>query len=317
MEMTEQGLAVVRSFEGRALRAYKDSVGVWTIGYGNTNYDAFAVAHLGRKIGAGLTITEQQAEYLLRESLSRNYMPAVTKAMGEASPQAGDAGGSFHYNTGGIGRASWVKLWKTGAGASAITASLGSWNKAGGKVLAGLVRRRAREAAILLRGDYGPEGKTKPPAIDANGRVVGVAETGHALAGTPGMLKLDDKGPSVSDLNASLALLGYKTKGEVFTMVTDGAVRAVQKAHPQLTVDGIAGPATRAVINREADLKRKAVVVAGTSGSVASAGGAVEVLTTSGIPGSIWIAGAVLVAVAFAWVAWRYSDEIIAFTKRD
>jgi lysozyme len=40
MSTSEKGLAVIRSFEGRALKAYKDCVGVWTIGYGQTNYDS-------------------------------------------------------------------------------------------------------------------------------------------------------------------------------------------------------------------------------------------------------------------------------------
>jgi lysozyme len=50
MQTSEPGRAVVRSFEGCALRAYKCPANVWTIGYGNTNHDACAVARIG-KIG--------------------------------------------------------------------------------------------------------------------------------------------------------------------------------------------------------------------------------------------------------------------------
>lgn len=330
MEMSPLGLAVNRSFEGRALKAYKDSVGVVTIGYGNTNYDAFAKQYLGGPIVMGMTITEEQAEYLLVQSMSRNYMPAVTKALGDSITQfAADAGGSFHYNTGAIARASWVKLFKSKAPALNIKASLLSWNKAGGKPLAGLTRRRAREGAILIDGDYGPEGRTRPPVIGANGRVTGgtvpATSKDHPLAGTPGMMRLDDVGPSVSDLNDALEVIGFKgLKGDRFTIATQNAVLSVQKAHNAalkkgdrgLTVDGIVGPATRAVINRETDLKRKARTIAGgTAGSVIPAGAA-EGLAGWHVPGSVWISIAVVVVIAIGWVAYRYQDEVIALAQR-
>lgn len=317
MDMTSKGLAVVRSFEGRALKAYQDSVGVWTIGYGNTNYDAFAVKYLGTKIGRGLTITEEQAEYLLIETMKANYMPAVTKAMGEASPQAGDGGGSFHYNCGAIARAGWVKLFRQGAAGAAIKSSLNSWNKAGGKVLAGLVRRRAREGAIIIDGDYGPEGRTPPPKLNASGNIISDPKSGeHHLAGTPGMLRLDDKGPEVQDLNEALVVLGYKVSGDVFTLATEQAVEAVQKAHPNTNVDGVAGPATRAIIGREADLKRKLKNATGGTIAATVPAGATEALTSSGLPASVWLAGAAVVFVIFAFIVWKYRDEIIALAKR-
>jgi lysozyme len=317
MDMTPQGLAVVRSFEGRALKAYKDSVGVVTIGYGNTNYDSFAVAYLGKKIEMGDTITEEQAEYLLIETMRRNYMPAVTAAMGEAAPQAGDAGGSFHYNTGALKRASWVKLWKSAAAGETIKASLMSWNKAGGKPLAGLTRRRAREGAILVDGDYGPEGRTPPPILAGDGgRVIKASSPDHHLAGTPGMMRIDDKGPQVADLNDSLEVIGFKgLKGDTFTLATQSAVIEIQKDHKALTVDGIVGPATRAAIAREADLKRKMGNVAKTAGGGVVPAGTIQAAGWH-IPGSVWISAAVLAVIAVGWLAWRYQDEVIAIAKR-
>lgn len=319
MEMTPQGLAVTRSFEGRALKAYKDSAGVVTVGYGNTNYDSFAKEYLGGPITMATTITEEQAEYLLVQSMSRNYMPAVTKTLGADSlPQVGDAGGLFHYNTGAIARASWVKLWKAHAAALTIKASLLTWNKAGGKALAGLTRRRAREGAILMDGDYGPEGRTAPPVVNASGNVVSnPAAPDHHLAGTPGMMRLDDVGPQVSDYNDSLILIGFKTvkAGDTFTLATDKATRDFQAAHPGLTVDGIAGPATRASVAREADLKRKATNIAATTGAVAGSGGVAEVASFH-IPGSVWLSLAVVVVIAIGWTAYRYRDEVIALAAR-
>lgn len=173
MAITEQGLAVIRSFEGLSLKAYKDEVGVWTIGYGQTNDDAKV---LGFTIKDGVTITKAQAEALLRSSIARLYEPAVNKAMGDAgTTQASvlaarlDAGYSFHYNTGAIARATWVQKLKEGDMAG-VHDSLVSWNHAGGKVLAGLTRRREREWAMIRAGDYGPEGKIDAPITDEKGK---------------------------------------------------------------------------------------------------------------------------------------------------
>ncbi|WP_027521768.1 glycoside hydrolase family protein [Bradyrhizobium sp. Ec3.3] len=317
MDATEQGLAVIRSFEGRALKAYRDSVGVWTIGYGNTNFDAFAVQFLGQKIGAGLTITEEQAEFLLRESLSRNYAPAVAKAMPNAKPNENDAGLSFHYNTGAVGRAGWVARWRDKAADAAIRAGLMSWNKAGGKVLNGLTRRRAREADIILKGDYGPEGRTKPPVLNADGRVIKSSEPDHPLAGTPGMLRKGDTGPDVTDLNDALEALGFRIPDHTtFGDATEQAVLRVQTSHPQLSVDGIVGPATRAVINREADMKRKVANTVKTGGAGGVATAAADAVSGGGVPAGVYIIVGVVALVVIGYFAWKYRDEITAMAKR-
>jgi GH24 family phage-related lysozyme (muramidase) len=181
-DMTAGGYAVTKSFEGRALKSYKDCVGVWTIGYGNTNYDKFATDYLKRQIGPGITITNDEAEYLLHESMKRKYLPQCEKAMGpEASDGAFDASGSFHYNTGAIGRASWVPKFRRGED---YEGSLLSWNKGGGKVLAGLTRRRKREYAMAKHNDYGPEGRNAPPTLSAGGHVNGTVAT-PSPAATP------------------------------------------------------------------------------------------------------------------------------------
>lgn len=339
-DMTSKGYAVTKSFEGRALKSYRDCVGVWTVGYGNTNYDAFAVQYLGRKIGPGITITEQEADYLLHESMRRKYLPQVVKAMGEDAPDAAvDAGGSFHYNTGAISRATWVKKW---LGHQAYEAALESWNKGGGKVLAGLTRRRKREYAILARGDYGPEGRTAPPVLNASGHVVAggvaplpgaepiaslpaevVAEViptespEHHLAGTPGMLRKGDEQPEVTDLQNLLVDAGFKVPvtGR-FDDATDKAVRSFQDAHPQIGRDGVVGPATRTALQREVDMKRKlgtstASTVTPTAGSAIT-----DQMTGGNIPEWVWFAGgAVIVAVA-GYFIWQYRDEIRGYLAR-
>lgn len=319
MGMTDKGLAVIRSFEGCALRAYRDSVGVWTIGYGITNFDKWAVAYLGRKIGAGMTITQEQAEYLLEESLRQTYVPEVEKAMpSPAEPYEIDAGASFHFNTGAIARATWVKLWKARAPVHELKASIMSWNKAGGKVLNGLTRRRHREFQILEYGNYGPEGETKPPRLDDRGRVVtesaGAAD--HFLRGTPGMLRLGDKSEAVADLNKSLAKLGYKTDGDVFTLGTKEAVADVQRAHPQLTVDGTAGPATRATINREIAMRKGSKALVSTGSAATAATAIAEAATGGNVSTAVYVALAVGALAVLGAFLWKFRDEVMAAAKK-
>lgn len=172
LHVSEPGYAVVRSFEGRSLKAYKDEVGVWTIGYGNTNADA---AVLGFTIKAGVTITEDQADQLLRAAMIRQYEPDINSAMYSANPTQAqfDAGGSFHYNTGAIKRASWVKSF-VAHNLPAVHSQIMLWNKAGGKALAGLTRRRNREWEMIDKGDYGPEGASKI-IVDEHGKPIAPA----------------------------------------------------------------------------------------------------------------------------------------------
>jgi uncharacterized protein (TIGR02594 family) len=165
-DMTAKGYTATKSFEGCSLKAYKDAVGVWTIGFGITNFDEFAVKYLGQPIGAGLTITSEQADYLLVESMRRKYLPRVEKALGpEATDGAFDAGGSFDFNTGAVLRASWPPKYRA---KQDYRDSLLSWNKAGGKVLRGLDRRRHREYSMAHDNDYGPEGSARPMIITTN-----------------------------------------------------------------------------------------------------------------------------------------------------
>lgn len=320
-DMTPKGYAVNKSFEGRALKSYKDVVGVWTIGYGNTNYDAFAVEYLKRKIGPGITITESEAEYLLHESMRRKYLPQVERVMPGCSDGAFDAGGSFHYNTGAISRASWVKKFMASL---PYRDALMSWNKGGGRVLAGLTRRRAREYAMVHDNDYGPEGRNAPPVLH-NGRVVpGAPATvpadhpDHPLAGTPGMLRKGDELPEVKDLQDQLIALGFKVVATgKFDDATDKAVRSFQQAHPQLGLDGVVGPATRKALQREIDAKRK--LKTSTATTTTSGGGAVitDQLSGGGLPGwSYVVIGLIIVGVA-CYYGWKYRDEIRGmFTRK-
>lgn len=307
--MSPQGYAVVRSFEGRSLRAYKDVVGVWTIGYGNTNSDASV---LGFKVQAGVTITAQQAEDLLHNAMERRYMGAVRAALPGANQETLDAGGSFAYNcgTGAVAKATWTRQWRSNKNARAILA----WNKGGGRVLPGLDRRRKRELAMIERGDYGPEGRNRPVDLNADGKPI----PGHLDNNAPGMLKLGSTGDEVAELQKQLIELGLATRPELksgtFDENTDRAVRKFQASHPHLDKDGVAGPATRKTLQRDLDAKRKLSNAGkGTAAGGTAAGGAQAV---TGLPEWVWVVGGLVAVAVVGYFVWQYRDEIKGMFNR-
>lgn len=149
MKTSDRGILFIEHFEGVALRAYRDVGGIWTIGAGLTAASGVV------EPCEGMEITAQEATDLLAQAL-RGYEAAVAKAMPFAKQHEFDAGVSFHFNTGKIDKCSWVHSWRNKRSQPQITKELCRWNKVGRRVLKGLKRRRAAEAALLLRGDYGP-----------------------------------------------------------------------------------------------------------------------------------------------------------------
>lgn len=324
-DMTPKGITATKSFEGRALKAYRDAVGVWTIGFGITNYDEFAVKYLGAKIGPGMVITDAQADYLLVESLRHKYLPRVEKHLGsQATDGEFDAGGSFDFNTGAIHKASWVPKCRAHQD---YKANLLSWNKAGGKVLRGLDRRRHREYSIAHDNDYGPEGREAPLTIttNASGKETGAVATpvhtespAHPLAGTPGMLRKGDTMPEVADLQEHLLqpLFPDVAVTGTFDDATDKAVRSFQHAHPQLGLDGVVGPATRKSLQREIDAKRK-LKTGLTATATPSLGATIADQASGGsLPTFAYVAMAVVIVGTIAYFAWHYRDELKAMIAR-
>ena len=146
------GIALIKRFEGCArlrpdglYEAYPDpgtGGAPWTIGWGAT----------GPGIGPGTIWTEAQCDARLEGDLVR-YARDVAEALGEAptSQAQFDVLASFHYNTGAIARATLTRKHIAGDYAGAA-AEFARWNRAGGRVLKGLVRRRAAEAALYRSG---------------------------------------------------------------------------------------------------------------------------------------------------------------------
>lgn len=293
MQTSAAGVAAIEAEEGVVLKAYRDVVGVWTIGAGLTAASGVV------KPKAGMVIHRGEATNLLQTALRRNYEPAVARTMPSTRQHEFDAAVSFHFNTGAIARATWVKLWKTKAAPAAIRTGLAAWNKGGGKVLPGLVNRRAREADMLLQGKY-PSGWRQSP--DRPGPQARFAGWALALTST-------EKAAVVAGLNR----LGYKAGDKVDAALRD-AVLAFQRDH-DLTDDGIIGRATLSTLQRMLDARSKAKVAA------PAAAVAAPVATTDiadQIAGLPWAGPAVGLAAAVyvGWLVFTYRDGVAAAIHR-
>lgn len=136
MRVSDLLIDALKRFEGLRLCSYKDSAGVWTIGYGHTG-----------GIRRGMKITSEEAEVYLRDDVSVVESQVnglhVCRSQGEF-----DALVSFVFNLG-IGRlkcSTLLKKIRAGASCAQIQSEFRRWVYCGGKVLPGLVSRREWEA---------------------------------------------------------------------------------------------------------------------------------------------------------------------------
>ena len=139
MKLGERGTEILKYFEGCKLTAYQDSVGVWTIGYGHTKgvYD-------------GMTITQDEAEQMLLTELEEyeGYIESMVTV--PLTQNQFDALVVWIYNLGPTNFRNSTLLKELNAGNyNAAGQEITRWNKAGGKVLAGLVKRREAEAELF------------------------------------------------------------------------------------------------------------------------------------------------------------------------
>ena len=138
------GVELLTHFEGLKLEAYQDSVGVWTIGYGHT-----------KGVTPSMKITESQANNLLKTELIeyQNYINEMVKV--ELSQCEYDALVCWVYNLGptNLRESTLLKVLNQGD-KFLVPEQIRRWNRAGGKVLKGLVRRREAEALMFAGRDW-------------------------------------------------------------------------------------------------------------------------------------------------------------------
>ncbi len=141
MKTNNSGIDLVRQFEGCELHAYKCPAGVLTIGYG----------HTGPDVVSGLVITQQRAVELLQGDLAKfeKAVAAALKVPVTANQFAAMVALAYNIGAGAFARSTLVKRLNAGNTQEAADQFL-AWNKAGGKVLAGLTRRREAERALFL-----------------------------------------------------------------------------------------------------------------------------------------------------------------------
>ena len=146
MKTSDKGLDLIKSAEGFMPRPYLCPAGKWTLGYGSTFYADGTPVRDGDH-----PVTEAQALELLRNTLGQ-YEDAVARAVTVALTQDQfDALVSFAYNVGCANLRTSTLLRKLNEGNYTAAASqFERWNQGGGKVLPGLVKRRAAERDLFL-----------------------------------------------------------------------------------------------------------------------------------------------------------------------
>ena len=148
--LTPRILGEILQHEGLAREAYRDSVGVWTWSVGITDASGHKVARYRDN--------PQSIEHCLEVFvwlLETRYLPAVLAAFGAFEPEEHQLAGalSFHYNTGAIGRASWLKRFLDGD-AEAARAAILDWRRP-----PEILPRRRRERDLLFDAKWSGDGK--------------------------------------------------------------------------------------------------------------------------------------------------------------
>lgn len=153
MKTNQAGIDLVKHFEAghdieKYLTAYLDEIAkpsVWTIGYGHTG-----LSHSDGTVYEGRSVTIAEAEDLLKHDLTEFEKRVHGFVNVPLNENQFAALVSFDFNSGGLGRSTLLKKLNAGdyAGASQ---EFKRWNKASGKVINGLTRRRAAEANLFLK----------------------------------------------------------------------------------------------------------------------------------------------------------------------
>jgi lysozyme len=141
MKINDEGLKLIKSFEGLRVQAYKCPAGVWTIGYGHT-----------LNVVRGQIIDVITAELLLRKDLERFEIEVENLIDVKLNSNQFSALVSFTFNigTGAFARSTLLKYLNKGKFIEAAL-EFGRWTRGGGVILPGLVRRREAEKKLFLK----------------------------------------------------------------------------------------------------------------------------------------------------------------------
>jgi lysozyme len=147
MKSSDSGIRLIQEFEGLRLTSYLCSAGVATIGYGATYYQD------GSKVKLGQTITRDQADQLLKDHL-KEFEGSVLGLLNttKVNQNQFDALVSFCFNlgAGNLAKSQLLRFVKANPKDPKIALEFAKWNRAGGEVSRGLVRRRKKEAELYF-----------------------------------------------------------------------------------------------------------------------------------------------------------------------
>ena len=147
MKVNAEGYALLKKFEGCRLKSYLCPSAVWTIGYGNTFYED------GTKVKEGDVITQQRADELAKfivEQFANSIRPMIQKTLTENQFSA-CVSLAYNIGTGGFKKSSVLRKLNVNPTDPTIADSFRLWNKGGGVVLKGLVRRREAEIELYFK----------------------------------------------------------------------------------------------------------------------------------------------------------------------
>lgn len=214
------GIRLVKDFEGCHTEAYQDIVGVWTIGYGHTE-----------GVKEGDTITLSKAHSLLVEELERYASRISESCTNPPNDNELAAMTSLAYNVGIAGfRRSTVLKCHNACDTDAAARAFALWNKAGGKVVKGLVRRRAAEAALYLQPVSGE--LEMPQRVDVEKPMTSSIQinAGTAAAATSAMGVLAQIAQSFKDIQEGFGVyLPYIAVGAACVAAIAGCVVVVER----------------------------------------------------------------------------------------
>ncbi len=151
MRTSDAGLAFITAWEGSRLRIYNDAAGYPTIGVGHLIVDSDPV-----EVWTHKGITEDEALVLLKDDAGAAEDAVNAYITWPLGQHQFDALVSFIFNVGGGNlRVSTLRRKLNAGEEGSVGYELARWNKAGGRVLAGLTKRRAAEGRLFNLGDYG------------------------------------------------------------------------------------------------------------------------------------------------------------------
>lgn len=209
MAINQEGIELLKQFEGFRSKAYQDMVGVWTIGYGFT-----------KNVKAGDVLSREDAEIRLKEELEE-YVAGVKQAC-KIEPNENQLAAMvvFAFNVGvaGFKKSTVCKAHNRGDEQAAARA-FGLWNKAGGKVVAGLTRRRNAESVLYLKPveEVAEDKVEMPQKIDEEKPMAksGIISASTLTAGTSTIALVSESTKTLNDAKGNAMNLF----GEYFPMV--------------------------------------------------------------------------------------------------